>query len=86
MSGECPNLMEDHMQTLMRANDSRWASRSFLGCADATRLVLALFARTVKRYLCTEDAIADRYSGCGWTDEIERRTLGDVLNRYHRSI
>jgi hypothetical protein len=43
--------------------------------------IAALFARIAKRFPRTEDDIADRYSGCGWGDETERRRLlDDVFN------
>ena len=74
------------MQTLMHATGSWWVSRSFLRYANASRLGRTLFTRIAKRLPRTEDDVADRYSGCGWSDEIERRALSDVFNGHRGSI
>jgi hypothetical protein len=38
------------------------------------------------RFPRTEDDIADRYSGCGWGDETERRLLDDVFDGQRRGF
>jgi hypothetical protein len=74
------------MQTLMQASGSWRVSRSFLWYANASRLGGMLFARIAKRLPNPENEAVNRYSGCGWTDEIERRALDDVFNGHRRSI
>jgi hypothetical protein len=78
-----PTPMEAHMQAFTHATGSWWVTRSIRRHANAARprRIAALFARITKRFPRTEDDIADRYSGCGWGDETERRLLDDVLNR-----
>jgi hypothetical protein len=70
------------MQAFTHATGSRWVTRSIRRHANATRpgRIEALFARIAKRLPRTEDDIADRYSGCGWGDETERRLHDDVFN------
>jgi hypothetical protein len=74
--------MEDHMQVFTHATRSWWVNRGSRGHAKGIRSgrIAALFARIAKRFPRTEDHIADRYSGCGWGDETERRLLDDVFN------
>ncbi len=70
------------MQAFTHATGSRWVTSSIRRQTKATQpgLIGALFARMAKAFLRTEDDIADRYSGCGWGDETERRLLDDVFN------
>jgi hypothetical protein len=77
-----PNHDEDHMQAFTHAAGSWWVSRSIWRHANAIRpgRIAALFAGIAKRFPRTEDDIADRYSGCGWGDETERRLFDDVFN------
>jgi hypothetical protein len=75
--------MEDRMQAFAHATASwRGVTRSIRRQANATRpgRIATLFARIAKRFPRTEDDIADRYSGCGWGDETERRLLDDVID------
>lgn len=70
------------MQAFAHATGSWWVTRSIRRHANATRpgRIAALFARMAKRFQRTEDDIADRYSGCGWGDETERRLLHDLFD------
>jgi hypothetical protein len=74
--------MEDYMHAFTHETGSWWLIRSIRRRANAARSgrIAALFARIAKRFPRTEDDIADRYSGCGWGDETERRLLDDICN------
>ena len=75
------------MRTLMHVTGSSWRiSRGFRRYANVSRPGRARFAGIAMRLLRTEDDVAERYSGCGWSDEIERRALDDVFNGNRRSI
>ena len=69
------------MQALTHATWFWWGTRSIRQRANASRpgRIAALFSPIAKRFPRTEDDTADRYSGCSWGDETERRLLDDVL-------
>jgi hypothetical protein len=76
-----PSLMEDHMQTFTHATGF-WVTRGIRRHPNAAQpgRIAQLLARIKKRIPRTEDDIADRYSGCGWGDDTERRLLDDVFD------
>jgi hypothetical protein len=77
-----PSLMEDHMQGFTHATGPWWVTRGIQRYPNAAQpgRIAQLFSLIRKRILRTEDDIADRYSGCGWGDDTERRLLDDVFD------
>ena len=72
----------------MHVTKSWWVTHGFHRYANGPRRgpIAALLARIAKQLPRAEDGIADRYSGCGWSDEIERRALDDFFDGNRRSI
>ena len=75
-----PSRMEEQMQAITHATGSWPVTGSTGQDTGATRpgLITRLFGRFAQRLPRPEDEVADRHSGCGWSDETERRVLGDI--------
>jgi hypothetical protein len=75
--------MEDQMQSFTHATGAlRGSRRNILRLSNVFRpdRVATLFGPIAKLFPRIEGDIADRYSGCSWGDETERRVLDDVFN------
>ena len=74
------------MQAFTHETGSWWLTLRRRANVTRPGRIAALFARIAKRFPRTEDVIADRYSGCGWGDETERRLLDDICNGQRDSL